>query len=318
MIKNVMMVGSSLGVLAFVSVTQQQNQNQPQQKVMKEYSSVSRDNEKLGANLIEEITELCILINQKAFEFNWKKGASDSLKQCKGGLNVWLYSVTSNQDTQDEALAYVKDCIVQSSRMYEWQECFLGFDPIKKTMQDVCITLNQKAFAFNWEKDSHRDISECMNDLGRRYGLGSTDESLKDLKKCTMENDTEKEWKSCMRDKYQNLKREVMLNVKAIKTAEIQYESAYSSFVPCDEYPARVSGKEAQDWVTADSGGFEVLNWRPDGDVYGSYSVKTTGSGGRTDFTVIGVIDIDGDGEFTTYTATKSMNPTGPTKIRRR
>ena len=58
------------------------------------------------------------------------------------------------------------------------------------------------------------------------------------------------------------------------------------------------------------SGGFETLNWMPDGDVRGSYSVKTKEQSGMAmDFTIIGVMDADGDGKFATYTATKSVNP---------
>ena len=113
---------------------------------------------------------------------------------------------------------------------------------------------------------------------------------------------------------YEVSRSEVPTNIKAIKTAQIQYESAYSAFVNCDEYPPR-GGSKAKQWIVSSSGGFETINWQPDGDVRGSYSVKTTGggSGQLSDFTIIGVIDADGDGEYATYTATKSTNPTSPT-----
>lgn len=114
---------------------------------------------------------------------------------------------------------------------------------------------------------------------------------------------------------YKSKRGEVPMNIKAIKTAQIQYESAYDVFVNCDEYPPRSWGaKEARPWITSQSGGFETLNWAPDGNVRGSYSVTTTGGQGTPrDFTIIGVIDADGDGVYATYTATKSTNPISPT-----
>ena len=113
---------------------------------------------------------------------------------------------------------------------------------------------------------------------------------------------------------YKSKRAEVPTNIKAIKTAQIMYESAYDVFVNVDEYPPRSwNGKEARPWIVSQSGGFEVLNWMPDGDVRGSYSVTTTSGGMGSDFTIVGVIDADGDGIYATYTATKSTNPNSPT-----
>ena len=113
---------------------------------------------------------------------------------------------------------------------------------------------------------------------------------------------------------YKAKRGELPTNVKAIKTSEIQYESAYSAFVNCDAYPAGTS-KTTQQWIVSSSGGFETLNWQPDGDVRGSYAVTTTGggSGSQSDFTIVALSDVDGDGVQATYTATKSSNPTNPT-----
>ena len=112
---------------------------------------------------------------------------------------------------------------------------------------------------------------------------------------------------------YKAKRGELPTNVKAIKTSEIQYESAYSAFVNCAEYPSGVS-KTTRPWVVASSGGFETLNWMPDGDVRGSYAVTTSGgSGQKSDFTIVAISDVDGDQVNATYTATKSSNPTNPT-----
>ena len=50
-------------------------------------------------------------------------------------------------------------------------------------------------------------------------------------------------------------------------------------------------------------------DFRPNGDVRGSYMVSTT----NTNFTATGISDVDGDGVYATYQATKSENPNAPT-----
>ena len=102
---------------------------------------------------------------------------------------------------------------------------------------------------------------------------------------------------------------ELPINIKKIKTAQLQYESIHDSFVSCDEYPSRSGGSSKRSWSPPETSGFEILKWQPESDVRGSYSVTTT----TNDFTIVGVIDVDGDGEYATYTATKSTNPISPT-----
>ena len=185
-------------------------------------------------------------------------------------------------------------------------------------LKEVCMQIHKTGFRNGW-KDHPRTLHKCQQRL-IKAGMFINKNKIKGdflakLSQCLDQNDDEDIFQTCLGNfagaYYADGAEKVLLqHVAAIKTAEIQYESAYSSFVSCDEYPHRSSGLKTEAWVVGSSGGFEVLNWRPDGEVRGSYSVKTTGSGGRTDFTVIGVIDIDGDGEFTTYTATKSTQPT--------
>ena len=92
--------------------------------------------------------------------------------------------------------------------------------------------------------------------------------------------------------------------MKGIKVAEIAYESNFDVFVTAAQYPPEpnINGTK---WVRGSSGGFATLGWSPDGAVRGSYSVSTT----TTDFTVLGIGDVDGDGTLETYRATKSLNP---------
>lgn len=96
---------------------------------------------------------------------------------------------------------------------------------------------------------------------------------------------------------------EILTNLKGIKTAEIAYESNFDVFVSANQYPTSPSS-EGVEWVKTDSNGFSTMGWAPDGNVRGAYSVTTT----STDFTAVGIGDIDGDGTMETYRATKSVN----------
>ena len=102
----------------------------------------------------------------------------------------------------------------------------------------------------------------------------------------------------------QQFELEILQNVQAIKTAEFAYEGNWDVFVPAALYPKSPSSSP-QEWVRESSGGFATLGWSPDGDVRGSYSVTTT----ATNFTVIGIGDVDGDGTLNTYQATKTVVP---------
>ena len=110
---------------------------------------------------------------------------------------------------------------------------------------------------------------------------------------------------------YKSKRAEVPMNLKAIKTMQEAYEADYDVYIPAAAYPLFPS-KEAQPWIVSESGGFQKLGWSPEGNVRGSYSVTTT----ATDFRAVGVIDVDGDGVYATYVATKSSNPVAPLTAR--
>lgn len=92
--------------------------------------------------------------------------------------------------------------------------------------------------------------------------------------------------------------------MESIRVAEIAYENNFDVFVTATQYPPDPNTNGTK-WVKSSSGGFATLGWSPDGAVRGSYSVSTT----TTDFTVIGIGDVDGDGSLETYRATKSLSP---------
>ena len=107
---------------------------------------------------------------------------------------------------------------------------------------------------------------------------------------------------------YKSKRAEIPQNIKAIKIAEVAYMQDYDVYVKCSAYPSTPT-KTTQDWVKASSGGFKTIDFTPNGDVRGSYMVSTS----AYNFTVIGISDVDGDGVYATYIATKSENPNNPT-----
>jgi hypothetical protein len=107
-----------------------------------------------------------------------------------------------------------------------------------------------------------------------------------------------------------SIRAEVPMNLKGIKTAEISYEANFDVYVSAEQYPPTSSGMKSKRWVYTDSGGFYTMGWSPDGDVRGTYWVTT--SENEYNFTAWGIIDLDGDGVFATYKATKSENPNAP------
>ena len=107
---------------------------------------------------------------------------------------------------------------------------------------------------------------------------------------------------------YKSKRGEVPLNLKGIKTAELAYEGTFDVYVTAAAYPSAPT-KTTQQWVPGSSGGFATMGWAPDGDVRGSYQVSTT----TTNFTALGLSDVDGNSQYATFVATKSENPNAPT-----
>lgn len=120
----------------------------------------------------------------------------------------------------------------------------------------------------------------------------------------------EKEYsrREARRIKRMGVEAELISNVKAIKQAQIVYDSNNDKFVSAEQYPSEPNRK-GTDWVVESSGGFATLGWAPDGKVRGAYSVELFYHPYNGDFTVQGIGDIDGDGTMETYRATKSNDP---------
>ena len=112
-----------------------------------------------------------------------------------------------------------------------------------------------------------------------------------------------------MREMQNKTKRaEIVVNLKMIQTMQNVYFTEKKAYVAAKAYPLQTS-TEPQMWLVADSGGFQKLGFEPMGSVRGSYWVEVS----KDDFTAYGISDVDGDGTYATYTATKSQEPTATT-----
>ncbi len=94
--------------------------------------------------------------------------------------------------------------------------------------------------------------------------------------------------------------------VSGIKTAELAYDASFDDFVAVgsEAQARREVSKTPHPWEGGSD--WDTIGWRPDGPVRGSYWVTVEGG----DFTVHGICDVDGDGEYAEYIATKSQNAT--------
>ncbi len=107
---------------------------------------------------------------------------------------------------------------------------------------------------------------------------------------------------------YRAKRAEAPSNVDGIKTAEMGYEAAFDTYINISTpHPSGALTKKQVTWTSGSA--FDTLGWAPDGKVRGQYSVATS-TGGASDFTVTGEIDVDNDNINANYTATKSINTT--------
>ena len=82
------------------------------------------------------------------------------------------------------------------------------------------------------------------------------------------------------------------VNVAAIRTAEEAYFSEFGSYVAGVVSPATNGGPSKTSFV--DNGGFNVVGWAPEGQVYFNYEVVV--STNKTGYTADAGADIDGNG----------------------
>jgi len=109
---------------------------------------------------------------------------------------------------------------------------------------------------------------------------------------------------------YRSKRSECQPNMKAIKTSMLAYDATFDRYVSVNHWvPDSSPGKALREWESGTP--FDTLGWMPDGQVRGSYKVVTTST---TDFMVYCIMDVDGDGQRSTFTATKTINVTMNTR----
>jgi prepilin-type N-terminal cleavage/methylation domain-containing protein len=92
---------------------------------------------------------------------------------------------------------------------------------------------------------------------------------------------------------------EVPLNVDGITNAELAYDAAHDIFVSVPGYvPSTAMAKKTRAWPTTSN--YQVLGFRPDGAVRGSYYSPLFGLNGVD---TVGRCDVDDDGVLTYYTS---------------
>ena len=99
---------------------------------------------------------------------------------------------------------------------------------------------------------------------------------------------------------------ELAANGEGIRTAEQGYFFAHGRYLGEPRFrPDPVPSESLRSWDR--NSHFESLGWSPEGLVRGSYRVTVSESG--EDFLMTGICDVDGDGDFASYTATASVAP---------
>lgn len=103
---------------------------------------------------------------------------------------------------------------------------------------------------------------------------------------------------------------EVPGNVNGIKTAEVAYDASNDGYETATASPASwgsgAAGKTLIAWVGDHDAQFDLINWKPDGNVRGQYEATD----GTTNVTVIGRCDVDGDGAEVNYTSSLNQQAT--------
>ena len=87
------------------------------------------------------------------------------------------------------------------------------------------------------------------------------------------------------------------VNIAAIRTAEVAYNSEFATYVIAPASPLALPVGKVPYTVAAAGLGFDILGWAPEGNVYFQYSVAANGGMGipSTAYTIAAQADIDVD-----------------------
>jgi len=90
---------------------------------------------------------------------------------------------------------------------------------------------------------------------------------------------------------------EILLNLKAIYTAEKSFQVEKDGFKALTASPRPVAVLSAAKVAWQDNGGFTSIGWQPSGKLYGSYQASVAGTSGGQ-ISADARSDIDGDGNI--------------------
>ena len=108
---------------------------------------------------------------------------------------------------------------------------------------------------------------------------------------------------------YRAKRSEVPANIDGIRTKLLARKSAGKAYVACGSEAGakaiieKYGGKQMHPFNAAGKACWKQLGWSPGSDIRGEYWVAVT-NGGKN-FEVNGISDVDGDGQFARYEATK-------------
>jgi hypothetical protein len=95
-------------------------------------------------------------------------------------------------------------------------------------------------------------------------------------------------------------------NIEAIKTAQLSYDASFERYLQVtDIQPDSSPEKGLREFTTGSA--FDTIGWMPDGSVRGSYRVEPTN---RIESMDRGIEAVQRDGAPSSWTATKTLNPT--------
>ena len=101
---------------------------------------------------------------------------------------------------------------------------------------------------------------------------------------------------------------EVPTNLSAIRTAQKAYHHEWGTFTSAGSTPSlsNIGRLKTQFWCHSGQSvtQWEMLGWKADGDVYGSYQASNSTADA---FTATGKADIDGDSTLSQYQATQAI-----------
>jgi hypothetical protein len=168
-----------------------------------------------------------------------------------------------------------------------------------------------------WTAELKRQCIESLIPLRKQLVLAGYDAEYQSFSRCVQSTDDVTKMESCflslniavIRTPSGSAAR-VELHVNQIRDALLTYGVTEGSYPPIPAFvPDASPGSKPRPWPEGSP--FQVLGWQPsDAMAWGAYRVEQRG---EDDFEVIGVIDIDGDGEQAVWTASKRLEATRQT-----